>query len=62
MQVQEQEQVQVQVQVQHLGVGSAGEPHGGGGEEPRVQVGGEAVEEQLAVRGQTLAPTLPCRQ
>ena len=42
-----------------LGVGGAGQAHGGRGQQAAVEVGGESVQQQLAVRGQPLGPVLP---
>ena len=41
-----------------LWVGRAGEPHGGGGEEARIKVAGETVDQQLGVGGEAISPTI----
>jgi len=41
-----------------LWVGSAGESHGGGREEARIKVAGEAVHQQLGVGGEAISPTI----
>ena len=41
-----------------LWVGRARESHGGGREEARIKVAGEAVDEQLGVGGEPVCPTI----
>ena len=41
-----------------LRVGRAREPHGGRGEQPGVEVAGEAVDEKLSIGGKTLSPSV----